>query len=118
MAETYTSATRIFGKREKTKYKSINKANNRNTWLKADAGNKDATVADDKAILNAFSNRWILRCFKSLCRSLRAHSGTAWNTNSPSDYSRLIEATGDANTSCSTQNVSMSYDTMCQIWLV
>ena len=67
--------------RKNDQYQGIDTSGNQNTTrIRIDAGNKDETVAANKAIADAL----ISSCSRATCRSIKARLETGWSTNSPS----------------------------------
>ena len=83
----YGDLWKTASERNNEQYRGIDASGNRNTTrIRIDAGNKDETVATDKAIADAtaFTSRLISSCSRATCPSTRACWETAWSTNSPS----------------------------------
>ena len=73
--------------RKNDQYQGIDTSGNRNaTRIRMGAGNRDETVAADKAIAEAFGSRFYipldLSCSRATCRSTKARLETGWSTNS------------------------------------
>ena len=106
--------------RKNDQYQGIDMSGNRNaTRICIDAGNKDETVAADKAITDAFGNRF---CIPLDFKLLEGHmpfyqSGLGDCLEYEltfNDYSRIIQATGDADSSYNIENISLEYEIVTQ----
>ena len=91
--------------RKNDQYQGIDTSGNQNTTqILIDAGNKDETVAADKAIADAFDNRFnILLDFELLEGHMPFYQSTLGDQLEYeltfNDYSHAIRATGDADAS-------------------
>ena len=106
--------------RKNDQYQGIDTSGNQNTTqIRIGAGNKDETVAADKAIANAFGNRFYIPLDFEL---LEGHmpfyqSGLGDRLEYEltfNDYSRAIRATGDADASYDIENISLEYEIVTQ----
>ena len=84
-----------------------------------DAGNKDEAVAADKAIAYAIGNRFYVPLDFELLESHMPFYQSALGDRLEyeltfSDYSRVIQATGDADASYDIENISLEYDIVTQ----
>ena len=89
------------------------------TRIRIDAGNKDEAVAADKAIADAFGNRFYIPLDFELLESHMPFYQSALGDRLEyeltfNDYSRVIQATGDADTSYSIENISLEYEMVTQ----
>ena len=97
-------------------YQGIDTSGNRNaTRIRIGAGNKDETVAADKAIADAFGNRFYIRLdFELLEGHMPVYQSALGDRLEYeltfNDYSRAIQATGDADASYDIENISLEYD--------
>ena len=91
--------------RKNDQYQGIDTSGNRNaTWIRIDAGNKDETVAADKAIADAFGNRFYIPLDFELLEGHMPFYQSALGDRLEyeltfNDYSRAFRATGDADAS-------------------
>ena len=106
--------------RKNDQYQGIDTSGNRNTTrIRIDAGNKDETVAADKAIADAFGNRFYIPLDFELLESHVPFYQSALGDRLEhevtfNDYSRVIRATGDADASFRVDNLSLEYDMATQ----
>ena len=92
------------------------KAGNRNAMrIRIDAGNKDETVTADKTIADAFGNRFYTQLdFQLLEGHMPFYQSTLGDRLEYeltfNDYSHVILATGDADSSYDIENISLEYE--------
>ena len=110
--------------RKNDQYQGIDTSGNRyTTRIRIDAGNKDETVVADKAIADAFGNRFYIPLDFELLESHIPFYQSALGDRLEyeltfNDYSRVIWATGDADASYRVENLSLGYDIVTQpSWL-
>ena len=107
--------------RKNDQYQGIDTSGNRNaTRIRIEAGNKDETVATDKAIADAlgirFTSRSISSCSRATCRSTKVALGDRLEYELTfNDYSRAIRATGDADASYNIENISLEIVTQPEL---
>ena len=85
----------------------------------SETGNKDETVAADKAIADAFGNRfYILFDFELLEGNMPFYQSALGDhleyELTFNEYSRIIRATGDADSSYDIENISLEYEIVTQ----
>ena len=104
--------------RENTQYQGIDESDNRNTTrIRVSAGNRDTSVAADKA--DAYSNRFYITLDFDLLEShmpfyqsaLGDHLEYEFTFN---DNNRVILVTGDTDASYDIENISLEYDMVTQ----
>ena len=106
--------------RKNDQYQGIDTSGNRNTTqIRIDAGNKDEALAADKAIADAFGNRFYIPLDFELLESHMPFYQSALGDRLEyeltfNDYSRVIWATGDADASYRVENLSLEYDMVTQ----
>ena len=97
-------------------YLGIDASDNRNTTrIRVGAGNKDSSVAADKAIADVFGDRFFTPLDFELLESHMTFYQSALGDrleyeDTFNDYSRVIQATGDANASYHIGGISLEYD--------
>ena len=106
--------------RKNDQYQGIDTSGNQNTTrIRTDAGNKDETVAADKAIADAFDNRFYIPLDFELLEGHMPFYQSALGDRLEyeltfNDYSRAIRATGDADASYDIENISLEYEIVTQ----
>ena len=106
--------------RKNDQYQGIDTSGNRNaTRIRIDAGNKDETVAADKAIADAFGNRFYIpldfELFEGHMSFYQSPLGDRLEYELTfNDYSLVIRATGDADSSYDIENNSLEYEIVTQ----
>ena len=116
----YGDLWKTASERKNDQYQGIDMSGNRNTTRnRIDAGNKDEAVAADKAIADAFGNRFYAPLDFELLESHMPFYQSALGDRLEyeltfNDYSRVIQATGDANASYDIENISLEYDMVTQ----
>ena len=110
--------------RKNDQYQGIDTSGNRNTTrIRIGAGNKDETVAADKAIADAFGNRFYIPLDFELLEGHMPFYQSALGDRLEyeltfNDYSRAIRATDDADASYGIENISLEYEIeRSQSWL-
>ena len=97
-------------------YQGIDTSGNRNTTrIGIDAGNKDETVAADKAIADVFGNRFYIPLDFELLEGHMPFYQSALGDRFEyeltfNDYSRMVRATGDTYASYDIENISLEYE--------
>ena len=96
-------------------YQGIDASDNRNTRIRVGAGNRDSSVAADKAIADVFGDRFFTALDFELLESHIPFYQSALGERLEykltfNDYSRVIQAAGDANTSYYIGGISLEYD--------
>ena len=121
--EASSFLTSISGRRPQrgkvTSTKALIRLITNTTRIRIDAGDKDVSVAADKAIANAFSNRFYIPLDFELLESHMSFYQSALGNRLEyeltfNDYSRVIQATGDADASYDIENISLEYDMVTQ----
>ena len=106
--------------RKNDQYQGIDTSGNQNTTrIRIDAGNKDETVAADKAIADAFGNRFYISLDFELLEGHMPFYQSALGDRLEyeltfNDYSRAIRAIGDADASYDNENISLEYEIVTQ----
>ncbi|MCU7880378.1 MAG: hypothetical protein KZQ60_07460, partial [Candidatus Thiodiazotropha sp. (ex Lucinoma aequizonata)] len=106
--------------RKNDQYQGIDTSENRNTTrIRIDAGNKDASVAADKAIADAFSNRFYIPLDFELLESHMPFYQSALGDRLEyeltfNDYGRVVQATGDVNASYNIEHISLEFEMVTQ----
>ena len=106
--------------RKNDQYQGIDTSGNRNaTRIRIDAGNKDETVAADKAIADAFGNRFYIPLDFELLEGHMPFYQSALGDRLEyeltfNNYNRVIRATGDADSSYDIENISLEYEIVTQ----
>ena len=108
--------------RKNDQYQDIDTSGNRNaTRIRIGAGNKDETVAADKAIADAFGNRFYIPLdfdFELLEGHMPFYQSALGDrlVYEPTfnDYSRAVRATGDADALYDIENISLEYEIVTQ----
>ena len=101
--------------RKNYQYQGIDTSGNRNgTRIRIGAGNKNETVAADKAVADAFGNRFYIPLDFELLKGHMPFYQSALGDRLEyeltfKDYSRAIQATGDADVSYDIENISPSW---------
>ena len=114
----YGDLWKTASERKNDQYQCIDTSGNRNTTrIRIDAGNKDEAVAADKAIADAFGNRFYVPLDFELLESHMPFYQSALGDLLEyeltfNDYSRVIRATGDA--SYDIENISLEYEIVTQ----
>lgn len=114
----YNDLWKTAPERKNDQYQGIDTSDNRNTTrIRLDAGNKDETVAADKAIADVYSNRFYIPLDFELLESHMPFYQSALGDRLEyeltfNDYSRVIQATADA--SYDIENISLEYDMVTQ----
>ena len=102
-------------------YQGINASDNRKTTrIRVSAGNRDSSVAADKATADVFGDRFFTPLDFVLLESHMPFYESALGDRLEyeltfNDYSRVIQATGDANASYHIGGISLEYD-MVTLW--
>ena len=97
-------------------YQGIDASDNRNTTrIRDGAGNRDSSVAADKAIADVFGDRFFTPLDFELLESHMPFYRSALGDRLEyeltfNDYSRVIQAAGDANASYHIGGISLEYD--------
>ncbi|MES9897342.1 MAG: hypothetical protein ABW141_20905, partial [Candidatus Thiodiazotropha endolucinida] len=116
----YNDLWKTASERKNDHYQGIDTSDNRNTTrIRIDAGNKDASVAADKAIADAFGNRFYIPLDFELLESHMPFYQSALGDRLEyeltfNDYSHVIQAAGDTDASYSIENISLEYDMVTQ----
>ena len=116
----YGSLWKTASERKNDQYQGIDTSGNRNTTrIRIDAGYYDEAVAADKAIADAFGNRFYIRLdFELLESHMQFHQSVLGDRLEYeltfNDYSRVIRATGNADTSYRVENLNLEYDMVTQ----
>ena len=116
----YGDLWKTASERKNDQYQGIDTSGNRNTMrIRIDAGNKDEAVAADKAIADAFGNRFYIPLDFELLESHMPFYHSALGDRLEheltfNDYSRVIRATGDADASYDIENISLEYEIVTQ----
>ena len=106
--------------RENTQYQGIDESDNRNTTrIRVSAGNKDTSVAADKAFADAYSNRFYIPLDFDLLESHMPFYQSVLGDRLEyefifNDNNRMILATGDTDASYDIENISLEYDMVTQ----
>ena len=108
--------------RKNDQYQDIDTSGNRNaTRIRIGAGNKDETVAADKAIADAFGNRFYIPLdfdFELLEGHMPFYQSALGDRleyePTFNDYSRAVRATGDADALYDIENISLKYEIVTQ----
>lgn len=109
--------------RANAQYQGIDESANRNTTkLRVGAGDKAAARAEDKAISNAYGNRFYIPLDFELLESHMPFYQSAIGDKLEyeltfNDYSRVVKATGDVNASYTIENISLEFDQVTQLEL-
>ena len=120
MSNCYGDLWKTASERKNDQYQGIDTSGNRNTMrIRIDAGNKDEAVAADKAIADAFGNRFYIPLDFELLESHMPFYHSALGDRlehelTINDYSRVIRATGDADASYDIENISLEYEIVTQ----
>ena len=93
-------------------YQGIDASDNRNTtWIRVGAGNGDSGVAADKAIADAFGNRFFIPLDFELLESHMPFYQSALDDRLEfKDYDRVIQAVGDVDATYHIGGISLEYD--------
>ena len=97
-------------------YQGIDPSDNRNTTrIRVGAGNRDSSVAADKAIADVFGDRFFTPLDFELLESHMSFYQSELGDQLEyeltfNDYSRVIQAAGDANASYHIGGISLEYD--------
>ena len=112
----YNDLWKTASERKNDHYQCIDTSANRNaTRIRINAGDKDASVAVDKTIAVAFGNRFCIPLDFELLESHMPFYQSALGDRLEyeltfKDYSNVVQATGDNDTSYSIENISLEYD--------
>ena len=112
----YNDLWKTAQERENSQYQGIDESDNRNTTrIRVSAGNKNASVAADKATAGAYSNRLYIQLDFDLLESHMPFYQSALGDRLEyeftfNDYNRLIWATDDTDASYDIENISMEYE--------
>ena len=115
----YNDLWKTAQERENAQYQGIDESDNRNTTrIRVSAGNKDTSVAD-KAIADAYSNRFYIPLDFDLLETHMPFFQSALGDRLEyeltfNDYSRVVLATGDANAPYMVDNISLEFDMVTQ----
>ena len=119
----YNDLWETASERKNDQYQGIDTSDNQNTTrIRIHAGNKDEAVAADKAVTDAFGSRFYIPLDFELLESHMPFYQSAlgdWLEYELTfnDYSRLIRATGDADSSYSIENICLEYEwSLSQSW--
>ena len=116
----YGDLWKTASERKNDQYQGIDTSGNRNTTrIRMDARNKDEAVTADKAIANAFCNRFYIPLDFELLESHMPFYQSMLGDRLEyeltfNDYSRVIRATGDADASYDIENISLEYEIVTQ----
>ena len=114
----YNDLWKTAPERKNDHYQGIDVSDNRNTTrIRSDDGDKNVSVAADKAIADAFSNRFYIPLLFELLKSHMLFYQSALDDRleyENNDYSRVIQVTGDADASYKTENIKLEYDMVTQ----
>ena len=116
----YNDLWKTAQERENAQYQGIDESDNRNTTrIRVSAGNKDAFVAVDKAIADAYSNRFYIPLDFDLLESHMPFYQSALGDRLEyeftfNDDSCVIWATDDTDASYDIENISLEYDMVTQ----
>ena len=92
-------------------YQEIDASDNRNTArIRVGAGNRDSSVAADKAIADVFGDRFFTPLDFELLESHMPFYQSALGDRLEYDYSRVIQAAGNANASYHIRGISLEDD--------
>ena len=97
-------------------YQRIDASDNKNTTrIRVGAGNRDSSVTTDKAIADAFGDRFFTPLDFELLKSHMPFYQSALGDRLKyeltfNDYSRVIQATGDVDASYHIRGISLGYD--------
>jgi len=106
--------------RENAQYQGIDTSTDKNvTRIRVGAGNKDVTVGEDKAIADAYGNRYYIPLDFELLESHMPFYQSALGDRLEyeltfNDYSRVILADGDTSASYTIENISLEFDMVSQ----
>ena len=115
----YNDLWKTVTERANVHYQGIDASDNRNTTrIRVGAGNRDSSFVADKAIADAFGDRF----FNSDFELLESHMPFYQSALSDrlvyeltlNDYSRVIQATGDVDASYHIGGISLEYDMVTQ----
>ena len=101
---------------ENAQYQGIDESDNRNTArIRVSAGNKDASVAADTAIADAYCNRFSIPLDFNLLESHMPFYQSALGDRLEyeftfNDYNSVIWVTDDTDASYNIENISLEYD--------
>ena len=119
----YNDLWKTSQERANAQYQGIDTSTNQNvTKIRVAAGDKDATVAADKAIADAYGNRFYIPLDFELLESHMPFYQSALGDRLEyeltfNDYSRVIKATGDTTASYTIENISLEYDMVTELEL-
>ena len=103
----YNNLWKTVPERSNGHYQGIDASDNRNTTrIRVGAGNADSSVVADKAIADAFGDRF----FTPLDFELSALGDRLENELTFNDYSRVIQTIGDVDASYHIEGISLEYD--------
>ena len=111
----YNDLWKTAQERENNQYQGIDESDKRNTTrIRVNAGNKDASVAADNAIADAYSNRFYIPLDFDLLETHMPFYQSALGDRLEyeftfNDYNRVIWATGDANALYTVDNISLEF---------
>ena len=113
---SYFDLSKTAKERANDHYQGINTSSNRNTTsIRVDAGNGDSNAAADKAIADAFGNRFYIPLDFGMLESHMPFYQIALGDRLAydltfKDYSRVIQVTGAADASYDIDGISLVYD--------
>ena len=112
----YKNLWKTVPERSNGHYQGIDASDNRNTTrIRVGAGNADSSVVADKAIADAFGDRFFTPLdFELLERHMPFYQSALGdrleNELTFNDYSRVIQTTGDVDASYHIEGISLEYD--------
>ena len=116
----YNDLWKTAQERENAQYQGIDESDNRNTTrIRVSAGNKDTSIAADKAIADAYSNRFYIPLDFGLLESHMPFYQSAPGDRLEyefifNDYNCVNWAMGDTDASYDIENISLEYDMVTQ----
>ena len=112
----YNDLWKTAPERTNGRYQGIDASDNRNTTrIRVGAGNRDSSVAADKAIADVFGDRFFIPLDFELLESHMPFYHSALGDRLEyelmfNDYSRVVQATGDVDASYHIGGISLEYD--------
>ena len=111
----YSDLWKTNQERESLSYQGIDSASGNMLKLRVAAGDGDATDAEDKAVADAYGNRFRIPLDFELLETHMPFFQSAFGDRLEydltfNDYSRVIEATGDSKASYIIENLSLEFD--------
>ena len=116
----YNDLWKTAQERENAQYQGIDVSDNRNTTtIRVSAGNKYTSFAADKAIVDAYSNRFYIPLDFDLLENHMPFYQSALGDRLEyeftfNEYHRVIWAAGDTDASYDIENISLEYDMVTQ----